>query len=65
MTHRVVVNVETGEVTQVEYTLEEQAVHDAAIVAQQAEAAAAPAPEPTLLEIIVELQAKVAALENK
>jgi hypothetical protein len=65
MTHRVVVNVETGEVTQVEYTLEEQAAHDAAVVAQQAEAAAAPAPEPTLLEIIVELQAKVAALENK
>ena len=34
MTHRIVVNVETGEVTQVEYTAEEQAVHDAAVAAQ-------------------------------
>jgi len=39
MTHRIVVNVETGVVTQVEYTAEEQAVHDAAVAAQ-AEAAA-------------------------
>jgi hypothetical protein len=36
MTHRIVVNVQTGEVTQVEYTPEEQAAHDAA-VAEQAE----------------------------
>jgi len=35
MTHRTVVNCETGVVTQVEYTAEEQAAHDAA-VAQQA-----------------------------
>tara|TARA_R110000868_G_scaffold177549_1_gene416541 strand:- start:1987 stop:2142 length:156 start_codon:yes stop_codon:yes gene_type:complete len=42
MTHRTVVNCETGVVTQVEYTAEEQAVHDAAIAAQAlAEAAAA------------------------
>jgi len=34
MTHRIVVNVETGEVTQVEYTAEEQAIHDAAVAAQ-------------------------------
>ena len=34
MTHRIVVNVETGEVTQVEYTAEEQAAYDAAIAAQ-------------------------------
>jgi hypothetical protein len=40
MTHRIVVNVETGETTQVEYTPEEQAVHDAAVAAQQAEAEA-------------------------
>ena len=33
MTHRIVVNVETGVVTQVEYTAEEQAVHDAAVAA--------------------------------
>ena len=36
MTHRTVVNCETGVVTQVEYTAEEQAVHDAAVAAQQA-----------------------------
>jgi hypothetical protein len=35
MTHRIVVNVETGEVTQVEYTAEEQAEYDAAVAAQQ------------------------------
>jgi hypothetical protein len=34
MTHRIVVNLETGEVSQVEYTAEEQAVHDA-LVAEQ------------------------------
>jgi hypothetical protein len=45
MTHRIVVNVETGVTTQVEYTLEEQAIHDAAVAAEaQAEAAATPAP---------------------
>jgi hypothetical protein len=33
MTHRTVVNCETGVVTQVEYTPEEQAVHDAAVAA--------------------------------
>jgi hypothetical protein len=40
MTHRIVVNVETGVTTQVEYTPEEQAIHDAAVAAQQAEAEA-------------------------
>jgi hypothetical protein len=35
MTHRIVVNVETGEVTQVEYTPEEQAAYDAAVAQQQ------------------------------
>ena len=40
MTHKIVVNVLTGVVTQVEYTPEEQAIHDAAIAAQQAEALA-------------------------
>jgi hypothetical protein len=34
MTHRTVVNCETGVVSQVEYTVEEQAVHDAAVAAQ-------------------------------
>jgi hypothetical protein len=31
MTHRIVVNCETGVTTQVEYTAEEQAIHDAAV----------------------------------
>jgi len=40
MTHRIVVNVETGVTSIVEYTPEEQAIHDAAVAAQQAEAEA-------------------------
>jgi hypothetical protein len=40
MTHRIVVNVETGVTSIVEYTAEEQAAHDAAVAAQQAEAQA-------------------------
>ena len=43
MTHRTVANVQTGVVTQVEYTAEEQAVHDAAVAAQQAAEAQAAA----------------------
>jgi hypothetical protein len=43
MTHRIVVNVQTGETSIIEYTAEEQAAHDAAVAAQQAEAAAAEA----------------------
>jgi hypothetical protein len=40
MTHRIVVNVETGVTSIVEYTAEEQSTHDAAVAAQQAEAEA-------------------------
>ena len=40
MTHRIVVNVETGVTSIVEYTAEEQAIHDAAVAAQLAEAEA-------------------------
>ena len=40
MTHRIVVNVETGVTSIVEYTPEEQAIHDAAVAAQIAEAEA-------------------------
>lgn len=36
--HRIVVNLQTGEVTQVEYTAEEQATYDAAIAQQALEA---------------------------
>ena len=35
--HRIVVDCQTGKVTQVEYTAEEQAAYDAAIAAQAAE----------------------------
>jgi len=45
MTHRTVVNCETGEITQVEYTAEEQAVHDAAVAQQEAQAQAQAAAE--------------------
>ncbi len=41
MTHRIVVNVETGVTSIVEYTPEEQAIHDAAVAAQAAAAQAA------------------------
>jgi hypothetical protein len=44
MTHRTVVNCETGEITQVEYTAEEQAAHDAAVAAQAAAEAAVETP---------------------
>ena len=44
MTHRIIVNVQTGEVTQVEYTPEEQAAYDAAVAAQQTEAPTEPTP---------------------
>jgi len=36
MTHRIVVDLQTGVTTQVEYTVEEQTIHDAAVVAQAA-----------------------------
>jgi hypothetical protein len=34
MTHRIVVDLQTGTVTQVEYTAEEQAAYDAAVAAE-------------------------------
>ena len=37
MTHRIVVDLQTGTTTQVEYTAEEQAAYDAAVAAQEAE----------------------------
>ena len=39
MTHRTVVNCETGVTSIVEYTPEEQAIHDAAVAAEAAAAA--------------------------
>jgi hypothetical protein len=50
MTHRIVVNCETDETTQVEYTAEEQAAHDAAVAAQvAAEAQAVATPTETVV----------------
>ena len=43
MTHRTVVNCKTGVITQVEYTAEEQAIHDAAVAAEAQAAALAEA----------------------
>ena len=43
MTHRIEINVETGEVKQVEYTSEEQVAYDAAVAQQAAEQAVAEA----------------------
>jgi len=37
--HRIVVDLQTGSITQVEYTAEEQAVYDAAIAEQATEVA--------------------------
>jgi hypothetical protein len=45
MTHRIVVDMQTGTVTQVEYTAEEQAAHDAAVAAQAAEVPVEPVAE--------------------
>jgi hypothetical protein len=42
--HRIVVNIQTGEVTQVPYTEEEQAAYDAAVAAEQAAQEQAVAP---------------------
>jgi hypothetical protein len=50
MTHRIVVDVQTGEVTQVEYTAEEQAAYDAAIAAQAEESAFVETSAETLVE---------------
>jgi hypothetical protein len=49
MTHRIVVNVETGVTSIVEYTAEEQSAHDAAVAAAEAQAlaSAAATPAPT------------------
>ena len=46
MAHRIVVDLATGTVIQVEYTAEEQAAYDAAVAAQ-AEAPAETSAEPT------------------
>ena len=44
MTHRIEVNVQTGETKIIEYTPEEQAIHDAAVAAEAAQVAQTPEP---------------------
>jgi hypothetical protein len=45
MTHRIVVDLEAGTTTQIEYTAEEQTTHDAAVAAQAAEIPVEPTKE--------------------
>jgi hypothetical protein len=46
MTHRIVVDLQTGTVTQVKYTAEEQAAYDAAVAAQAEPVVETPAEVP-------------------
>ena len=62
--HKIEVNVQTGEVTEVALTEEEIVEAQAQKATWDAEQATKQT-EPTLLEIITALQAKVAALEAK
>jgi hypothetical protein len=55
MTHRIVLDLQTGITTQVEYTPEEQAIHDAAVAAQIAAAQLMPT-ETTTTEPTQEVQ---------
>jgi hypothetical protein len=50
--HRIVVDLQTGTIAQVEYTAEEQAVHDALVAEQQA---VEPTEVPVEPEVIAEL----------
>jgi hypothetical protein len=54
--HRIIVNVQTGEVTQVEYTAEEQAAYDAAKIVND---------EAARLDEIARLAEKAKLAENK
>lgn len=62
--HKIEVNVQTGQVTEIALTEEEIAEAQAQKAIWDAEQAAKQT-DPTLLEIITALQAKVAALEAK
>lgn len=56
MTHRIVVDLQTGTTTQVEYTPEEQAAYDAAVAAQAEVVVEVPAETPA--EVVVEVPAE-------
>ena len=62
MPKRIEVNLETGEVNEIELEGEELAAYEAAVAAQ-AEQPAPPPTEPSLAEIVLQLQAEIAALK--
>ena len=64
MPTKIEVNVQTGEVVEFELEGEELAAYEASLVAQASAPAPAPA-EPTLAEIITQLQADVAPLKSQ
>lgn len=61
MPKRIQVNVQTGEVVEIELEGEELAAYEAAVIAEQN--APEPTTEPTLAEIVAQLQAEIAALK--
>jgi hypothetical protein len=64
MTHRIVVNVQTGETTQVNLTAEEIAQAQAATIAWNAEQAEIQA-QPTTQDLITQQQALITALTTR
>ena len=61
MPKRIEVNTQTGEVVEIELEGEELTAYEAGLLAE----ANAPAPEPTLAEIVAQMQAEIAALKAK
>jgi len=64
MTHRIVVNVQTGEITQVDLTAEEITQAQAATTAWNAEQAEIQA-QPTMQDLITQQQALITALTTR
>jgi hypothetical protein len=64
MPTKIEVNVQTGEVVELELEGEELAAYEASLVEQANAPAPAPA-EPTLAEIVAQLQSEIAALKEK
>jgi len=64
MTHRIVVNVQTGETTQVDLTAEEIAQAQAATIAWNAEQAEIQA-QPTTQDLITQQQALITSLTTR
>lgn len=61
MPTKIIANLETGTITEVELEGEELAAYEAALLAQQNEPEVTQ--EPTLAEIVSQLQAEIAALK--